>query len=264
MNTFTFETLSDSAKNISSYYGLRIATTPTDHNGETEFEEYDVPGRVMKLTRSLGQMASTTREYDVSFPAVGNTEAERRAYLHSNLRNIKSWLMSSTAWTKLSDTYDPDIFYKARCNSDMEFTLLRDEVAQGKITFTVDPRKFLNSGNAYYRISNGSYIDNPGMTSYPILLIPCTAANATCRVTTTIDGQLKTYLISFPNAAGLTFEIDCESMSVYRVDGNSYSAGGAYMSRLSEFPKLGPGRSTFILSGVSATGTKIMPRWWQP
>lgn len=262
MNTFTFSSRPESSKNISSYYGIRIATAPTEHNGSPTFEEYDIPGRTTKMTRYIGQWEPSTREYNVSFPAVGSTEAARLAYLESNLRDIKFWLMASTKWTRLTDTYDTTIYRLARCLEDMEFTRFRDDVYQGTIKFTLDPRKFLNSGDTFYSVSNNGGITNPGMVSEPILTFTCSSANARIAVNTNIDGYTKQYVINIPNASGVSFEIDCENMSIYRVSAGVYYPGGAYVARMSEFPKLGLGTSIFNLTGVS--NFKVKPRWWQP
>lgn len=265
-HTFTFA--SGSGHDNSDYYGLRIATTPTLTTGTPEYEDYDIPGRQFGLSVPSGAWLKTTRTYNVSFPgestgliypAWQNALDNNSTWtMTDNIKAIKYWLYRNNSWVKLTDTYDTSVFRLARINSEINFDQIPEEVAQTEITFEVDPRTYLNSGDAF--LSVGSSIYNPGLPTNPVIRFN---GSGGLNIVTTVNGVPKQYTISASVPSGKTMEIDCETMSIYLIDGSgSKTNGSAYVSRMVEFPMLGPGTNTILNNGLSAV--KIKPRWWQP
>ena len=246
MKTFTFYTQSNNELNVSSHYGIRIATAPLDTMGTAVSEAFNVPGRVRKPVYYNGQWNNVTRTYNVSFPGDGTDED-----ISAKVRAINTWLYSD-GFYRLEDDYDPDVYRLARCNTALEFSQFLGLAGQSQIEFECDPRKFLKSGETLSAVSKNSTLSNPGLQSNPIIVITASGSG-----TLTI-GSYTVPVVSNPGSA---IKIDSELMTITNQAGNTNYSG--YIGRMLDFPRLVRGNTTVTWSG-SITSVSIAPNWWQP
>ena len=222
MMTFTFN------GHNSREYGLFIESFPNEQGGQKILDTVQIPGRTGSLTIDTGAISNVRKSYSVMFK--GST---------ANMRAIRQWLAMSEGYCRLEDTYDPDVYRKARVVNLPTFENHINRYGRGTIEFDCDPRRFLLEGEREI-VGN---IQNDWMPSKPIIKVAGSG-------TVTINAQVITISTSTP------FEIDCENMECH-----SGSVSYAQYVSMTEFPELIHGNNTISTSGVTVS---VVPNFWMP
>ena len=121
----------------SSDYGVWINGSGTYNAAALRYKEYNVPGRNGALTISENAFEEADHIYPAfiarNFPA--------------NVESFRNQLMSRTGYCRLTDSYHPNEFYRARYMSGLDADVAPGGVAASfNLTFRRDPRRFLTSG----------------------------------------------------------------------------------------------------------------------
>lgn len=228
LNHFTFNGQS------STDYGLLVTGVKIYDAPSRVVEEVQIPGRNGNIIFDLGNYNNITIGYDVCI--IDNFKA--------NARSIAAWLLGSSGYLRLEDTYDTTSYRLACCSSAIEYaTTALDQYGKATIEFNCYPQRFLNSGDSTITMNSSGNITNPtAYDSKPII-----------RVTGTGSFTVGDYEITV-NTNSNYIDINCETMQCYCGTTNCNND-----VELDDFPILRPGANAITLSGVSLV---ITPKWW--
>lgn len=219
-------------------YGLYITGSGAFNAPERDVETVEVPGRNGNLIIDRGRFKNVIQSY--------------KAFIHKdfakNAEAARAWLLSSTGYRRLEDTYNPDYFRLARFSGPQNWNV-RALCAGGEteLLFDCKPQRFLKSGEHSLYPSNGATICNP--TLFPAL--PLIAVYGSNYGTVTVNGNP----INIMDLDGHVV-IDCELQDAYKgIENKNHTI------YLNTFPQLMPGENFIEYSG-GITSITLMPRWW--
>lgn len=127
-------------------YGVYISGSGVFNAPPRRYREYTVPGRNGSLTIDEGAF----EEAEVTYPAfIGNG-------FRANVDDFRSAIMSKNGYVRLTDSYHPDEFYRAKYMAGLEVEPIMS-LAGGTfdLTFRRDPRRFLVSGESVATYPSG-------------------------------------------------------------------------------------------------------------
>ena len=187
---------------------------------------------------------------DISDGTFDNVPITYEMYLKSeikpNIAGLRGALGSVPGYARLEDSFDPDIFMKARYTEPFTVKLSDRKNAALDITFDCDPRRFLKSGEKAKILTAGGQLKNP--TRYEALPL----IRAYGIGTLTVSGTAITI-----TAANEYTDIDSETEEAYK--GNS-SCNNNIVLNNGKFPSLKEGLNEISFTGLSKI--EIIPRWW--
>ena len=221
-------------------FGLRVEKLPKIGSPKRRVTAITVPGRSGSLHIDEGVYDSYQQPYECYFHGKEPTAEVTHA--------IRKWLMSDGTPRKLTDEYDPKHYHMATYTGPLDVANILNRYGRCTITFDVDPRAYLVSGNEPIRFTAPDRLHN--LTGYP--------AQPLIRVEYSGEGELHigAYTVKLYDTAAGELTIDCEAMDAYRGDEN--------MNRLiscGEFPVLEAGSNAISWTG-GITAVEITPRWW--
>lgn len=206
---------------------------------------YNSPGRSYTKVSVPGRNGDVLFENDrfdnieMSYPAVIVDDFD------SNFDALKAFLLASTGYIRLKDTYHPDEYYMATFNrfEDVK-TKIYKKAGTFKIVFDRKPQKYLVSGEKKIEF-----------TSFPATLKNPTQFDAKPLIRLYGSGTLTINNVSLVlNTTAQYVDIDCELQEALQVGENAHITLSNGI-----FPKLSKGTNT-----ISYTGSKaiITPRWY--
>ena len=205
------------------------------------YERISVPGRNGDIVTFTGAYENVSVRYKCGIRR--DMEEQYHAFIN--------FLLSSTGYHRLEDTYHPDYFRMAMVESIDDPTLgWLYQAGEFNITFTCKPQMFLKSGEEKSVFTSSGYLTNP--TLY--------AAKPLLRVYGTGEFVIGSDTVRITSANSYT-DIDCETENAYK-DNSSVNCNGNIVLSKDSFPVLPAGRQGITLrSGISRI--EIIPRWWQ-
>lgn len=231
MNYFRYDDIN------SSDFNVFISGEATYKTPARDVETIEIPGKNGTLS------IDNKRFYNVPIIYPSFIVQDFRA----NYTALKAQMMSKSGYKKLTDTYDPEHYRKARFNS--EITPEMDQLNRhGKfeLVFDCDPRRFLKSGERVTTFMSAGAIKNPSMYSaLPLMRVYGAGTVAINGISFTIT-----------NASEYT-DIDCEAQEAYK---GSVSCNGNIELTDGVFPSLDKGVNNITMTGV--TRVDLTPRWW--
>lgn len=227
-----------------SDFGLVVEYYPERRAAKKKVETVSVPGRSGNLTlfEKSPAFENTVRSYQVYYKADegGATSAARRIF---------QWLNSANGYKRLEDTYDEDVFRRARYVSENQTEIVFNRFGRMTINFDVDPRAFLKIGEFPIEVASGQKILNNWMESKPLIKITASEAGVL-----TVGGQTVTVLATPPG----DIYVDSETMEI----ANGTTSLAHYVA-MTDFPTLPNGETVITYTG-GITAVELTPRWWQP
>ena len=223
-------------------FGLYISGGGTYGAPARKYETVAVPGR-------NGLLYIDEQAYDnVEVTYKGSFIYEN---FDRNMLGLRSWLLSSTGYGRLEDTYHPDEYrmavFKGPISPDVWYDLSE---GQFDLTFDCKPQRFLKSGEPDYPINQNCVIFNP--TSFEALPLIKTWGTGTFSINgikCTISADYRpTYIDSELQTAygGSAVKVNCNN----------------YLTLADKvFPSLKAGANEIDLGDL--TRMTITPRWWQ-
>lgn len=169
----------------------------------------------------------------------------------SNIVALRNLLLSTVAYRRLIDTYNPDEYRLVTFAGPLEVDVTaRLNAGRFSLQFQAMPQRFLLSGDTVTELTATGSISNP--TAFP--------AKPLLRVygkgNLGIGSQTLTIASDYPNSY---IDIDCERMVGFYGTTNC----NAYLSSSGiDFPVLAPGSNAISL-GSGITKVQITPRWWR-
>lgn len=164
-----------------------------------------------------------------------------------NSEGLRNFLLSRFGYKRLVDTYHPDEFRLAICDTALNFSTTPDNrAAEFQITFNCKPQRYLFSGEQVKTLTASGKIENP--TQFP--------ARPLLRVYGTGTFTIGNISVQITSANEYT-DIDCEIMEAFKA---GVSCNGNVVINGRDFPALEPGLNNIVLDGI--TQVDITPRWW--
>lgn len=163
-------------------------------------------------------------------------------------RNIADWLLNTSGYATLKDSYNSTEFRKGAYYGDLTYQMSRlYRYGSATLSFDCKPQRYLTSGETTTSIGNNTMMTNPtNYKSQPLLTV---TGNGTC----TVNG----YSITVTDNASDSIIIDCERMQCYR--GTTNMNGSVTMP--DGWPMLKAGNN--LLKKGTVTTLTAQPRWWQ-
>ena len=232
MNSFVFNGVN------SADFGIYISGSGTFNFPQRVIQTVDIPGRSGSLTVDNGRFLNI----QVSYPAFIRRDFTR------NVDGVKAWLLSSTGYQRLTDSYHPDFFRMARFTGPADFTT-RFLNYSGEITLAFDcmPQRFYQIGQQTMQIPTGTILKNPSFFEAKPLITVYGNAPGILNVGGVVVSilSLTDYLV-----------IDCDSQNAYKGTQNLNQTVSAPV-----FPVLGAGETEISFSG-GIQRVEMIPRWW--
>ena len=200
-------------------------------------EKINIPYRSGDLLIDTGAYSNYMLTYTVDIIDSTKTTAE----------SLSQWLLGSTGYCRLTDTYNTDIYRMAAYYNQLDYTLSAlYRYGRATITFDCKPQKYLLTGETAVTITSSSYtLNNPSaMVSKPLLRLTGTGT-AVVNGTTIVVNSVDEYV-----------DIDCDTMQIFKGTTNKSST-----VTMTDFPQLKSGNNTITKSGL--TNIIVTPRWWK-
>lgn len=224
----------------SSDFGMVIEEAPAFDRPKRKATTYTVPGRNGVVLFQQDAWEDTTRSYNVFITD------NAKDNLTDAVNAIEAWLNSQVGYTRLEDSFEPDVYRLAYYNGGDAFSNSMTQYGRATLTFSCRPERFYKYGENAITVTNGDSIFNATrFASKPLIYI-----RGTGDVTITLGGSTITATVNgFIN-------IDCDSMNAYRYPDENENA-----SITGAFPTIPPGSSTVGITGTTTLVT-ITPRFY--
>lgn len=237
MNYITFN-------GVASYdKGLIISGEGAFNGAELDETTQAIPGRNGTVSFWNGRWKNVEARYPALI--VGDLAATAPA--------VRSWLLGQPGFLRLSDSYNPQEFRRARYIGGLDITPgFLNGNGEAELRFDCWPQRFLVSGETPQTIAaSGDTLTNP--TEFDAL--PEIVVVGSGDITMAVGG----YVLQLSGLSG-SVTIDCDAETAY--DGGTNL--NSILTLAQGFPKLGPGSNTITWSGTgSVTSVTVTPRWWR-
>lgn len=228
----------------SSDYGIVVKEAPTFERPARKQTVFTVPGRNGAVVYQQDAWEDVTRQYKVFLTKEG------KAPLHEAVDAFEAWLNSQKGYTRLEDSFEPEVFRMAYFSGNNSVTNEMTQYGESTLTFTCKPQRFYKDGDEALDCSGGRVLYNSTrFTAKPLIYIKVTAAAI---ITVNINGVG----ISADIPANDYIYIDCETRNAYRQsnENRNHKIAG-------NFPTLEPGSNTVTITGVTSA-IDITPRYF--
>lgn len=236
-NSFNYDTIN------SADYGVYISGDAVFDAPVAGYEMIPIPGRSGDLAIYSGRYENI----EVTYPAFIYKDFK------TNIRTLRSALMSRHGYQRISDTYHPDEFRLGVYQGGLEVSpAMYNTTGEFDITFNCKPQRFLTSGETAITFSrSGGTITNP------------TEFDAKPMITSFGPGTIgigDQSIVVGGSYSGRIY-IDTDIMDAWTLSGTTkvpYNHNITYSGN--KPPVLPPGESGITVSGTSEV--KITPRWY--
>lgn len=234
LNYFTFDGV------MSKDYGVYISGNGTYNSPERVYTNISIPGRDGDLLSTETRLRNVALTYPAGIVANFDT----------NLANLRSKLLSTIGYARLTDTYHPSEYRMAVYKGGLEPEMVDSLIAgQFDITFECKPQRWLLAGEDDIEMDSGDTITNPTLFD----------ARPLIRVTGYGDMQIGSQVITIAQNNLAYIDIDCEMMDCYcgSTNANSYVSFAD-----NDFPILHAGQNGVEFDNT-ITSVIITPHWWR-
>lgn len=226
-------------------YGIVIEHFPDHEYPEKDYEVVHVPGRNGDLLFDLGSYKNIQRTYEIA--------AGSRVNRFSDLaESIVSWLLPTSGYARLEDSYEPEVFRLAAYREANTLTNILGHAARASVVFDCKPQVFLKSGEISLTYTTNGIICNPTRFASSPLLQVAVSANTEATL------QIGEYELTLASASSAyTIVIDCDLQDAYI---GTENANSRVTMDNGEYPKIVPDFNEISFTGI--TSVIITPRWW--
>lgn len=234
LNYFTFDGV------MSKDYGVYISGNGTYNSPERVYTNISIPGRDGDLLSTETRLRNVALTYPAGIVANFDT----------NLANLRSKLLSTIGYARLTDTYHPGEYRMAVYKGGLEPEMVDSLVAgQFDITFECKPQRWLLAGEDDIEMDDGDTITNPTLFD----------ARPLIRVTGYGEMQIGSQVITIAQNNLAYIDIDSEMMDCYcgSTNANSYVSFAD-----NDFPILHAGQNGVEFDNT-ITSVIITPHWWR-
>lgn len=228
-------------------FGVHVSGDGSFNAPERDYETVEVPGRSGDLLFDLGRF----KNIEVTYHGfIGND-------LESNLRSLRSFLLSQKGYKRLEDTYHPDEFRLATFVSGIDPTIIMLQAGEFDLSFNCKPQRFLKSGENKLQYSQTDISFSIGNPTHQI-------AKPLIRVygdgVFSIASDETSYIVTISEHENIPYiDIDCDICDCY-YDATNCNSYVTFSNN--EFPTLVSGENSLRLENGIAQ-VQITPRWWE-
>lgn len=228
--------------------GIKVEKFPNYNMPEKEYDIVHVPGRNGDVLFDKGTFKNVTRDYEISVATLHND-------FYRVINPIAEWLHSSSGYTTLEDSYEPDFYRLAVYRESNHFENILNGAGRATISFDCKPQRFLKSGDTPITVSSNTSLDNTtGFASLPIINVTMGRnQSGTLRI-----GHYVALIHAQDEDDTFNLTINSEIQDVYS---NTLNCNSMVEFNAGEFPVLEPGSSSIIFTG-GITSVQIIPKWW--
>lgn len=217
-------------------YLMFIANKNQFEGGGKVVETIKIPGRTGTLSYEDGSFENIKISYKLY----------TKGDIRQNINAFRNRLLSTSGYCQLADSYEPDIFMRARYVDKFSVDVSDRKNAGLTVNFDCDPRRFLKSGDRLHAIISGESIRNATpFEAKPLIRVYGTGAIAVGNRTVQVT------------EADIYTDIDSEIQEAYQ---GTTNCNNNIVLVQGEFPTLAPGVNEITFTGF--TEAYIMPRWW--
>lgn len=230
-------------------FGLRVSGGGTYNAPKRIVESVAVPNRNGAILNDTGAFANISVKYDGSIVR----DFER------NSEALREWLLSSSGYCRLEDSYHLDEFRLAAFYGDIKFTTtFQNRAGFASLVFDAMPQRFLKSGDKWIEISSTAQVKNPTLfPSDPYIEINVPSG----RNCSFAYGNTLISISALPQAH--TVIIDSLNRNARFADGESQEfvsdSLNNHVTIIGDM-KIPVGICSFTTTSCTA---KIKPRWWK-
>lgn len=219
--------------------GLYISR-PTFSTPAREIETVAVPGRNGDLILDKGRYQNVTAQYEAFF---------RNRFL-TRYRDVAAWLLQSSAYRRLEDTYDPDYYRMASYTGPMDIEQQMMRYGKTTLRFNCRPFRWMKSGDMLTTMEQQGELINPeAFAAAPYIKIYGAGAGAL---------YINNETITLKDIDGYV-ELDSETQNAYKQTEKGMENKNSAVI-LGSFPELRPGENVIQWSG-GVSKIEIRPRW---
>lgn len=232
----------------SSDLGVQVEKFPNYSMPEKEYDIIHVPGRNGDVLFDKGTFKNVKRDYEISVATLHDD-------FYKVINPVAEWLHSSSGYTTLEDSYEPEFYRLAVFRESNNFENILNGAGRATISFDCKPQRFLKSGDVPITVSSNTDITNDtGFSSLPIISVGLTRNQAGilrvghCVMTIHAQDLSDTFVLTINSEIQDVYSntLNCNSMVEF--------SGG-------EFPTLEAGANNITYSGGVSSVT-ITPKWW--
>lgn len=226
-------------------FDMHVEKFPAQNVAARKMQTVEVPGRNGALHFLQDAFGNYTQPYNCYFHSRIPAPAQAHA--------VKAWLLSSGAYQRLEDTYDPEHFRLAAFNGPLNIENILNRYGRCTVNFDCDPRSFLKSGEHALTFTSAGQLVNPTeFTALPLITVYGTAAGTVTVGTATVT----------INSIADPIILDCEHQNAYSQPGEGAPENKNGSIKAIPFPALAPGTNPVAFTG-GITKIEIIPRWWE-
>lgn len=238
--------------------GVVIQTPPVYEFPTKDYEVIHVEGKNGDIIIDKNSYQNTKRSYYIAI------EFRKNSSFVDNVNKLINWLTSSTGYSKLEDSYEPNHYRMALFRNNGEFTNLYNQATAIQISFECKPQRYLNTGDEPIIINElGTFIRISNPTN--CIALPEITMDGTGLIIDFYSGKDYNNPINTSNLINLYEEqciIDSELQECY----TNEKYVNEFIMLTNGFPKLYPGDNWIKITTSSEEGTlrsfSIKPKWW--
>lgn len=223
----------------STDYGIVVGESPAFDKPTRKQTIYQIPGRNGSVLFQEDAFEDVTRSYRVWL-------AEDNGELTDKVNAFTSWLFSKKGYTRLEDSFEPDIFRLAYYSGGQNISNEMTQYGETTISFVCRPERFYKSGEMPIDVTGGVVLFNPtNFNSKPLIHIEGSGVVTVQIASRTITADVADYI-----------NIDCDRMNAYRdpTENRNDKISGT-------FPIIEPGTNTVTITGT-VTKVEVTPRYY--
>lgn len=243
-------------------YGVMCIGRGVYNSPARDIEQIHIPG----LNGDLLYDAGGYTNVDITYPDCYILED-----FPTNIQGLRNFLLSSTGYHRLEDSYNPDEFRLAEFRGPLEaegHTGRGNRSGRFDLKFNCMPQRFLKSGDYPITlpetVTNSIDLKNDWMPAEPFLIVR-PGANATVKVI--MESSINITITESEGVADMTYEIDMADGSVikYRPNERSFNVFNGSPDVSGTYTPIPTGTCRAYCEGLgdSDAYVKVKPRWWR-
>lgn len=232
--------------------GVVVEHYPSITLPKRKLEALQIPGRNGDLIIDQGVFENYEQSYQIFLDSV------RYGGLEAAMPKIANWIIGSSGYQRLEDSYFPEFYRMAYVANGPQFANWFNIYGEGTLTFNCAPKKYYKTGEREIEVLSGMTLHNPsGFWAEPLIKLQF-AGQTTATVNFTTNGVTKSVVFTAGSVPFTTW-IDVHEHTMTNSSEEDL-VGMHFMLGLYEDLRLGT--DTTITWDGNIVSFIIIPRWW--
>lgn len=248
----------------STDFEMIVTEYPVLSRGVRRGDAYQIAARNGTQIREDDTFENYTMTYKVAFPE------DRGPSVTTS--EIARWLLGSSGFCRLEDTFEPDFYRLARYAGPLNVSQLLDKCGETPLAFDCQPERYLKTGEqpilapqAFLSSADGEFsIANPTAFAAEPVIHVVGSGIVHFRIETDPGTPWTTFYLDLGSEVQ-GVNIDCKTYKMLAGDGSDFSSHATIASSdgYKTLPKLREKTNIRKLSNSgNLQGLAITPRWW--